>query len=118
ALQDFDVLGVVGVDVHRAVGWGGAGVDRSATRIVVADRVIDRDAVYNDERLRVGSADATAGADGGLSPDQDAGRCARIARAGGHRHVRRLGSQGIDHVRLAAVYDRKRIHAASSGTPL
>ena len=102
ALQDLDVLDVVGVQVDGAVLH-----DRALTRVaavvgIEARRrhrlVVDRHAVHDEQGLAVADDRADAA-------DLDERRRAGIAGLAGDLYVRRLGGQRLDDIVLVAVLD-------------
>src|SRR2546422_738735 len=102
ALQDLDVLDVVGVQVDGAILHHGA-LTRVTTVVRVEarrrnSRVVDRHAIHHEQRLVVSDDRANAA-------DLNERRCAGIAGLAGDLDVRGLGGERLDDVLLVAALD-------------
>ena len=102
ALQDLDVLDVVGVQVDGAILHHGALTRVAAVVRVEArrrnGRVVDRHAIHHEQRLVVADNRANAA-------DLNERRCAGIAGLAGDLDVRGLGGERLDDVLLVAALD-------------
>ncbi len=113
ALQNLDVLDVIGVEVEQAVGGEDVlGVDCQLVRIVEGGRVVHRDPVHHEQRLAVRRLDA------GEAADLDVGRDPGFAGRGSDDYVRRFGSEGGHQVLLTAPLDQGRVNPVAYGTEL